>query len=150
MPKAFPLQSVLEHRQRLEEQRKLDLARSEAELSQARTQVALAEAQHSALLVELARMKNAPAIDGYALLGAEQHLMHAKAKVEGLRTIEVIATEATEQARAAAVTAGQGRLAIERLRDTFQLTTRQQAEHAEAERLSEMGLARWQNHKRVS
>jgi hypothetical protein len=142
MPK-FPLQSVLEHRKRVEEERQIQAALANLRVSQAEAGVTLAQSRLMAVLATIDVLKLSPSVDGYALSSGEAARARAQAELEAARAQLDAARQAAEAARAAATAAGQDRLSVEKLRDSFMLAMRRQAEHAEEERLGEMSLARW-------
>ncbi len=139
----FPLQSVLEHRQRLEEQRQMRLALAELHLSQAEASVRLAQSRLATLTGQMNALKTAASVDGHAIVAVEIARVRAHVAVERASAEAAVAAVAVAEARAATVSAGQDRLAVERLRDTFNLAARTVADHAEQERLGELSLNRW-------
>ncbi len=142
----FSLESVLEHRKRREEERIAKVAVAEMQLERARASEQLAISRHRTLLADLDALKAAPSLDGLAIMAAQQQVERARSAVLLAQEQVRAASQAVEAARADAVRAGQDRLAIERLRDNFYLDERRDQEHAEAERLGEMGLLRWHLH----
>jgi len=143
MAETFPLQSVLDHRQRLEEQRLMAVALEELRHEQARTMLELAVQRRDVILVGIDSIKNAVAIDGAAIMTVQRQLERALTAIALAEANVQQAATAVEVVRATALTASQDRLIVERLRDNFHGAVRQHSDHIEAERLGELGLNRW-------
>src|SRR6185437_11292276 len=103
----------------------------------------LLEAGRNAAATDLTQTQQAQIVDIYALQAAIRRLARAEGDVSRAH----LATNGAEShmiaARSALTTASQGRLVLERLRDTFQDAARREAARIDAERLGEMALLRW-------
>jgi DNA-directed RNA polymerase subunit N (RpoN/RPB10) len=148
MSKPFPLQSVLEHRKRIEEQKQASRALAEAGLERARTAEALAQSQRHAVLAELQALKQAQKVDAQAIIAQHQQLLRTETLVSQAIIRRQQAEAAMAAAQVASITASQGRMAIERLHDQFRSRMLSEANNRENNTLSELGLIRW--HQRAA
>lgn len=148
MSEHFPLQSVLEHRKRIEEQKQTSRALAETGLERARTAEALAQSQRRAVLAELQTLKQAQKVDALAIIAQHQQLLRTETLVSQAIIRRQQAESALTAAQVASVTASQGRMAIERLHDKFKSRMLAEANGRENNRLSELGLIRW--HQRAA
>lgn len=139
----FPLLAALEHRQRMEELRQAEAARAQSQLAQAEGSLRLAELAHQAIAAEVRALQTAPCFDPRTLQVGQARLARAALEIAHARAIHAQVSAQIERARAASVTASQDRLALERLEATFNEQAQRQVNRAEAERLGEIGLARW-------
>ena len=137
------LQQLLEHRQRLEDQRQQALAQAQVRLAQAEGQVHLAELARQALQAGLAQAFQQARLHITTIQSGQLRLRQAEAEVTRAQAERAAVHAQCEAARQAAVVASQDRLALERLLEQQQAAAQLVAARAEAERLGELGLARW-------
>lgn len=143
MPKAFPLQTALDHRLRIEEQCQAQLALSELALNAAREELLLARRSYQSRLDALDTLKRTAPFDPLAVIAGNARLARAQEAIPAAEAGVTAAEAAVATARGATVVAGQERLVLERLAAEFATEQHRIVERAEAERLGELGLARW-------
>jgi|GEM_PF-3363820 len=149
MNRRFPLQAVLTHRERQEEQRQLTLALATVALERAQASITLAEQRYATLLVELDQQIQGGTLDVHNIQMLQLQATRTVAQIEAL-TLERLAAESqVAAAQSAATNASQDRIVMEKLRDAHETQVRQHVAHVESERLGELSLSRWHRRKQT-
>ncbi len=143
MPDPFPLRHLLDHRRRQEERRQNELAQAEIELARTVAALRAMEARRDAVTAELARMKHAPQVAGNLIQAVQHGQQRAERDARTAGELAAIQRARTNDAHQMMVVAAQGRLMLERLRDSFERERRAEAARAEERILNEMALTRW-------
>lgn len=145
MAKQFPLQSILTLRARVEEQRRIDLAKEEIHLEQVRSQEDLAVQRLYAAQARLEELKIMSPVDPFAIIAVQHEIIRLNQELTVHRDMRLQTENQCRIARSLAVAASQQRIAIEHLRDIFHLQVKAEATRLENEELGELGLVRWQH-----